>query len=417
MASDWIWAIDENGKPTKCKAKPENRGKRNCKHLAHAKPNEDVNALMNRYNISKETLEEEMRKDSVESITQDEVDEFASRLDEICGTRVTMENYEEVLKSLTPEQIDKLNKLGFEAAPAFSLPITDEMYDEVNTSNKIYFSELPSYKIGGKQTAINAMFGSVGLVPVQGGEEYCIQGNYKDGLSDEEYFEKQFSTRGSQIQKTVSVSAPGATARQVFYGLSDAEVIEDCGGDHSHGIMGCKAQKGFCKKCAEHSGMKVEEGQLVGSIASTHLTEGLTQAALNSIHSSGKGNDKEEWMVIKDTLLGSKSSGIIKTALEKETTEEARQAIFDGLKDHYERAHIGIDDYNIEIISRQLTSYVVDGGQLRPVKDGELCSIPSISAIGSQGNVFLQAELRTAYNYITKPQVFENKRNAVTEIM
>lgn len=33
-----VWAIDENGKPTICKAKPENRGKGSCKHRAHQKP-------------------------------------------------------------------------------------------------------------------------------------------------------------------------------------------------------------------------------------------------------------------------------------------------------------------------------------------------------------------------------------------
>lgn len=417
MASDWIWAIDENGKPTKCKAKPENRGKRNCKHLAHAERGEDISSLMERFSVSQETLEREMSKDS-QPITQEEVDDFASQLDEICGTRVTMENYEEVLRNLTPQQIDKLNRLGFEAAPAFSLPITDEMYDEVNTSNKIYFSELPDYKIGGKKQAITSMFGTVGTVPTKDGE-YVIQGNYRDGLNPEEYFQKQFSTRGSQIQKTVAVSKPGAAARKLFYGLSDMEVIDDCGGDHSHGIMGCKAP-GICKKCAAKSGFDVQEGQLIGSIASTHLTEGLTQASLNSIHTGGKNESKEEWIIIKDALLGSKSSPIIAEALTKETTQEARQAIFDGLKDHYKKAGIGIDDYNIEIVSKQLTSYVADdklGGQLRPVRDGELCSIPSITSIGSRGNIFLQAELRTAYDYVTKPQTFENKRNAVNEIM
>ena len=29
---DYVWAIDENGKPTKCTAAPENRGKRNYRN-------------------------------------------------------------------------------------------------------------------------------------------------------------------------------------------------------------------------------------------------------------------------------------------------------------------------------------------------------------------------------------------------
>ena len=32
MTKDFVWAIDENGKPCKCFALPENRGKKNCKH-------------------------------------------------------------------------------------------------------------------------------------------------------------------------------------------------------------------------------------------------------------------------------------------------------------------------------------------------------------------------------------------------
>lgn len=35
MPNDWVWAVDESGKPCKCYAKPENRGKRNCNHKFH----------------------------------------------------------------------------------------------------------------------------------------------------------------------------------------------------------------------------------------------------------------------------------------------------------------------------------------------------------------------------------------------
>lgn len=42
----FVWAIDENGKPTKCYAEPENRGKRNCKHKYHQTDGQDLNEFM-----------------------------------------------------------------------------------------------------------------------------------------------------------------------------------------------------------------------------------------------------------------------------------------------------------------------------------------------------------------------------------
>jgi hypothetical protein len=374
--------------------------------------------------VSQERLEQELSTDNLESITQDEVDEFAQRLDEICGTKVTMENYDEVLNSLSVEQIDALNKLGFEAAPAFSLPVTDEMYDEINLSNKIYFSELPNYKIGGKKNAIQDMFGTVGAVPIANGT-YEVQGNYRDGLGEREYFEKLFSTRGSQVQKVVAVSEPGYTARQVFYALSDVEVVDDCGGNHEHGILECKAP-GICKKCAHKSGFEVEEGQLVGSIISTNLTEGLTQSSLNAIHTGGKGNESAEWQVIKNCLLGRPSSPIIQDAKQEKTTGGARRVIFEGLKEHYAAAGIGIDDYNLEVFAKQLTSFTVDKktGELSYAswddlydESEPLCAMPSANKIGGHNNLFLQSELKTPYSKLTRPGVYKNDRNAVTEIM
>lgn len=49
--ADWVWAIDEDGKPCKCTAKPENRGKRNCKHRFHAAPGESQKDFFKKYGI------------------------------------------------------------------------------------------------------------------------------------------------------------------------------------------------------------------------------------------------------------------------------------------------------------------------------------------------------------------------------
>lgn len=415
---EFVWAIDENGKPCKCTAKPENRGKRNCKHRFHQEPGQNTSDFFKEHGLNMAVCGDP--SDPIEEIhpldtqsEEDRINAYASKIDEICGTHVTEENYNDVILGLTPEQLDALNKVGFEAAPEFSLPITDEMYNDTNVSNKIYFSELPDYGIGGKKTAMRDMFGSIGSVP-SFVEEYDIEGNYRDGLSARDYFEKQFSTRGSQIAKTVSVSAPGHSARLLFYGLSDVEVIDDCGNDSSDGIMHCKAP-GICKKCAAKSGLNVDTGSFVGATISTHLTEGLTQASLNSIH-TGTGM-KQDWEVISDTILGYKSSPIIAKAIDQDTTEGARKVIFDGLKQVYKDAGINIDDYNLQVVSKQLTSYKRNNdGSIRYIKDGELCDFPSMQTIGGHNNLFLQSELKNSYDKITTPHVFDNKRNAVNSI-
>lgn len=421
MSKEFVWAVDENGKPCKCFAKPENRGKRNCNHKFHAKPGQSSSEFFKEHGIlksislkKKEDFVDDNQSSSKE-ISQQEIDELANKIDQICGCRVTEENYNEVINSLTPEQLDALNKVGFEAAPSFSLPVTDEEYDEVNIGNKIYFANLPDYKIGGKAKAMKEMFGSIGPVPAYGGEEYEISGNYRDGLSARDYFEKQFSTRGSQISKVVAVSKPGHCARLSFYALADTEVIEDCGADHSHGVMGCKAP-GICKKCAAQSNWKVETGTLVGGIVSTHITEGLTQASLNSIHTGTGG--KADWEVIESTVMGYKTSPIIEKAMQCGTTMEARETIFSGLKEYYSKAGIDIDDYNLQVVARKLTQYKRDNktGQLRYVKDGELCDFPSLQTIGGHNNLFLQSELRNSYAKLARPQIFDNTRNSVTSI-
>lgn len=405
----FVWAIDEDGKPCKCYAKPENRGKRNCKHRFHQEPGESAKDF-----FEKHKMRTTPEAPADESISQDEIDDYATKIDEICGTHVTPENYAEVIESLTPEQLDSLNKLGFDAAPKFSLPITDESFEEVNLSNKIYFSELPNYGIGGKVKAMNDMFGSVGDVPVYGGETSNISSNYKTGLNSKEYFEKQFGVRGSEVQKTRLVSDPGYTARLLFYGLSDISVIEDCGNAESDGIMHCKAP-GICKCCAAKSGLKVEAGDLAGAIVSTHMTEGLTQASLSAIH-TGTGK-KQDWEIISDTLKAYSTSPVIKKAREEKTTEGARRAIFEGLKEAYSNAGIEIDDYNLEVVAKQLTSYKTDeNGRLRHVREGELCDLPSIKTIGGHNNLFLQSQLSSSYKSLARPQVFSNEENAVSRI-
>ena len=48
MTKEFVWAIDEDGKPCKCFAKPENRGKGRCPHKFHAEENETMQQLLSR---------------------------------------------------------------------------------------------------------------------------------------------------------------------------------------------------------------------------------------------------------------------------------------------------------------------------------------------------------------------------------
>lgn len=199
-------ALTSDGQLTFCKAPAELRGKGNCPHVAHQEPNESIEDFIQR--VEERIDVDTDTKEDFKSITQEQIDDYALRIDEIAGQKVTIDNWEEVLKNLPPEKIRQITELGFEAAPEFSLPITDENYGEESTSNKIYFSELPNYKISGKKTAIEQMFLKVGEVINEDGT-IDIEGNYKKGLTPEEYFNKLFSSRGASIAKTVSISAPG----------------------------------------------------------------------------------------------------------------------------------------------------------------------------------------------------------------
>ena len=55
---EFVWAIDENGKPCKCYAKPENRGKRNCKHQDHAEPGQSPKEFFQQHGVNHSIFQE-----------------------------------------------------------------------------------------------------------------------------------------------------------------------------------------------------------------------------------------------------------------------------------------------------------------------------------------------------------------------
>lgn len=107
---------------------------------------------------------------------------------------------------------------------------------------------------------------------------------------------------------------------------------------------------------------------------------------------------------ILNTLSGFSNSHVIQNMVAAETTEDARKACFEGLKEIYEENGINNDSYNYEIMAKAMTSYKRDEttGKLRLVKPGEKCDIVGMKAMGNYRNPLKAAQLETPYKTITK---------------
>ena len=416
-----VLALNKDGALTFCTVLPEDRGKGRCNHVAHQAEGQSKKDFID--SISNEILEEKENEvvideelPEIEEISQSEIDIIRDRIEEIAGCKVTEDNLIEVLTNLSPEKARQINEIGFEAAPEFSLPISDKDYGKENIDNKLYFSNLPDYGIAGKSKAIEAMFNQVGEVTTVNGRE-TINGNYREGLDPEDYFKLQFSAMKASISKTVDVAKPGATARKMFYALSDEFVHEDCNGDHSHGILGCSIPGGLCEKCAKTDGVNLKAGTFVGSLVSTNLAEPLTQLALKEIHSAG--NSKfDERQIIGNTYNGFRNSPVIEKALTFHTTNERRKAIFEGLKEEHAKNGIKMDDYNLMIMTKKLTSFKREKGTgIRYVGKDECCDIVSIGSLGNFDNPFKAAALGRAYNIFTKPYEGHIAKDAANDLL
>lgn len=206
-------ALNNEGNLTFCTVSVENRGKGRCNHVEHQNFNESIEKFVERISIKQKELFEKNSSDYIEQdnhkeISQKEINVLADAIDEIAGEKITIDNYKEKISVLSPDKISEITKLSFEAAPVFSLPITDENYDDENMKNKLYFANLPAYGISGNMSSIKQMFDKVGSVPTLG-EDVEIQHSYKQGLTPGEYFARQFGARDALINKGVSTSKPG----------------------------------------------------------------------------------------------------------------------------------------------------------------------------------------------------------------
>lgn len=430
--SERVLALEKDLKTISwCSAEPDNRGKRRCQHIAHQNPGESNKDFIKRIeNLekdlkSKDESEQEALADAFngsKEISQEDINDLASQLDSIAGERLTVDNFEKVISKLDPQQISDIAKICFENAPKFSLPISDEEYDNENIKNKLYFANLPKYGLG-KQDALNQMFVSIGKTYVEDGKIIEINNNYRNGLTPEEYFNRQFIARSASISKGLGTSKPGYVARKAFYALSDTIVVDDCGGEHIDALHCSMPEGNICLKCARKTrggnADIIKVGNKIGGWLSTNLSEALTQLSMSQKHTGTMEteNQMDSARTVMSTLDGWSTSPIVKRMTEAKTTEEARKICFEGLKEAYSSANIVEDDINLQMIARKLTSYKRDKFGLRPVEPDEKCDIVSIASIGNKNNIFKHAELESGYKSLTKPLKQDIKPDSVNDIL
>lgn len=205
--------------------------------------------------------------------------------------------------------------------------------------------------------------------------------------------------------------------RYMYYALSDTYIMEgECNNPDSSGILECTAPGGFCECCAKKSGMRPILNQLmkeqkgkglrtlkIGGLISTNLNEPLTQLYLDSIHNSSSATSHTNIVNTYDCYA---SSPIIKKAAEETTTLGKRKVIYEGLKEIYSANDVKIDDYNLQIIAKKMTSYkrTPEGIKLINEDAGEVCDVISIRAIGgnTSSNIFKSATFSTSFDTISK---------------
>lgn len=139
-----------------------------------------------------------------------------------------------------------------------------------------------------------------------------VQGNYLDGLADEDYFAAaQPAIAALAAKKLLTPFAGTLTRNMVRHGYEVVIASEDCDG-HSDGIepsvFDCRDVAGPCAKAYgpnPETGAPVPVGDPVGIRAALFIGEKGTQTALKSIHDrSGKNAGKDKLRELGGMLLG-----------------------------------------------------------------------------------------------------------------
>lgn len=421
-----VLAITTDGRITYCTCAPDQRGKGRCNHVLHQLDGESNADFMKRATSEIKVTEDKekvMPNVAENPISEKDIESLRKQIYSLCGTEdVTSDNIKDVLANLDHETQRKIMEIGFEAGKYFDFVITNDNIEAKDLETKIYFSNMGDFGLGAKKSHINEILGSIGSTVGENGE-IQINNNYVKGLTEEEWWSLQYATRMASVNKTVSIAAPGAEARNLFYGLSDTLLIDDCQDDSSTGILTCHAPGGFCEKCARKSGMGKAidilkkgspeggiSGVRIGGFVSTNLSEPLTQSYLNAIHGANDPKANQHKVLVQ-TFEGFAASPIIQEARQAKTTQEARQILFTRLKEAYADQGIDIDDFNLEIIAKKMTSYKKGPNGLEFCEPGDLCTIVSIKSIGNRGNIFKKASMGSSFKLLSRGGVSKKNLN------
>ena len=309
-----VLALTVDGELSFCVCPPELRGKGRCNHVMHQKPGESVEAFLERVTAKtdKDSRDAEEVKPDHKEITQEDIDTMALEIDKIAGVHVTMDNWKDVMSSLSPQQVAEINNIAFEAAPEFSLPIRSEEYEEAVIENQLYFANLPAYGIGGTMDALSQMFKKVGPTISDRGLQN-IEHSYAQGLTPAEYFLRQFSTRDASIAKSVSTAKPG----YCIYEDSVVDILNENGD-----IETCKwkdvevgmifANNSICTEIQDWKRDRCYEIKMEGCnpivVTHDHLVSGrlaiagrvITELEKSSIARRAIGETNPEWICAQD---------------------------------------------------------------------------------------------------------------------
>lgn len=146
-ARQFVWAVDEDGKPCKCFAKPENRGKKNCNHKFHAEPGQSPKEFFAEHGMKLDGFTKQ--RDSI----------FQAEKVEVLPYRMTEEEKEGMLKISTKK--DLLKDCDNGAYIELEEPLWNDM-------DKNAFSQIS----GLKSKDINSVLYEEKYLIVQSNEEY-----------------------------------------------------------------------------------------------------------------------------------------------------------------------------------------------------------------------------------------------------
>jgi len=202
-----------------------------------------------------------------------------------------------------------------------------------------------------------------------------IEGNYRDGLSQSEYFALTYGTRRGLADTVEKVTRSGYLMRKLADVASDVVVTEeDCGTQKERNVVNCETAYDVCAKCYGidlSTGQPVKPGEPVGIIAANVIGEPMTQLItrsyqtregqvitaipkMNELFEARKGKKK----IGEGTIQVDGVDYKLPELLETEGVERVHQILLEAMMKVYQENDIEIEPKHFEVIIRQMLSQV-----------------------------------------------------------